>query len=148
MSTQPRCIVCKKPLTSGEEGGTCKAHEGKIRLFASVAASVPEGFIGMSKVCRKYEEAGFTTRQIVTACGGDACTFAPLTGEDPKGLFWVTYVGNRKFLHPDILVKGVELLKKAVAVEPAVKTKAAPAKAETKELAGVAAALQTAVVKK
>lgn len=56
MSTQARCSVCKKPLTSGDIGGTCKAHMGKIRLFAHTADSIPEGYIGMSKICRKYEE--------------------------------------------------------------------------------------------
>jgi hypothetical protein len=147
MSVQARCSICKKPLTNGEIGGTCSAHIGKIRLYANVATAIPEGFIGMSKVCRAFEKAGFTTRQIVAACGSDACTTLPLSGEDPKGLFYVTYVGSRKFLHPDIMTKGIEMLKKAAAVEPAAKAKALPAKSETKELAGVAAALQTAVVK-
>lgn len=145
MSTQARCTICKKPLTSGDVGGTCNAHIGKIRLFANVATSIPEGYIGMSKICRAFETAGFTTRTIVKACGGDACTEVPFSGEDPKGLFYVTYVGNRKFLNPAILTDGMSQLKKAAGAEPAKAiVKASPAG----ELASVVTALKTAVVKK
>jgi hypothetical protein len=59
----------------------------------------------MSKVCRALEALGFTTKEIVDACGGDACT-------DPilAPVFQVVYVGRRKFLAPEVLTDGPALL--------------------------------------
>jgi hypothetical protein len=147
MSTQARCLVCKKPLTSGDIGGTCSAHQGKIRLFANTATIVPEGFLKMSVVCRAYEKAGFTTRQIVKACGGDACTEQPFGGEDPKGLFYVTYVGNRKYLAPAILTTGMEQFKKATAAPAEAPKALVSGKDNGKEVNAIAVALQTKVIK-
>ena len=137
-----RCQICGKPIvaSTGDIGGTCKGHIGHIQEFAASAAAVPEGYIGMSKVCRAYEAAGFTTRQIVDACGKDACT-APVL--DP--IFRPVYVGKRKFLNPLVMTKGMELLRAALSVEV---PKAEKPKNTDKTVAKTAQALKAhAVVK-
>jgi hypothetical protein len=111
-----RCPVCGKPVfhpTDGGLGGTCKGHIGKIRQHANEASAVPEGWLKMSFVCRSLEAKGFKTAAIVKACGGDATTDQVL-----DEVFRPTYVGKRKYLHPDVLVKGPALLKKAQEAKP------------------------------
>jgi len=107
-----RCPKCGKPVfrPNGDGvGSTCAAHEGKLFRTAVQATEVPEGWLGMSKVCRALEtQYGFRTGEIVRACGGDACT-EPTLGD----IFVVTYVGKRKFLNPVILVDGPAMLLKA-----------------------------------
>lgn len=105
--TQNICGVCGKPLTKGDVGDTCRAHEGKIRSQAKESAEVPQGFLKMSDVCRKANEAGITTSALVTAAGGDAATKPVL---DP--VFEVVYVGKRKYMDPRVLIDGFALLKR------------------------------------
>jgi len=109
-----RCQICGKPLvaSSGEIGATCLAHQGKLRANADIADVVPAGWIRHSKVCRALETKGLSTHTIVKASGGDACT-----GEVLAPIFRVTYVGGAKFLNPEVLTKGAELLL-AFAKEP------------------------------
>lgn len=101
-----RCKTCGKPLTHGEQGDTCKAHEGKLRQNADIGEAVPDGWIKMSEVCRKANEAGITTSALVNAAGGDAAV-KPLL--DP--MFKVVYVGRNKYMNPDVITKGFQLLK-------------------------------------
>jgi hypothetical protein len=101
-----RCITCGKPLTHGEQGDTCKAHEGKLRQSADIGTAVPEGWIKMSEVCRKANDAGITTSALVNAAGGDAAV-KPLL--DP--IFKVVYVGRNKFMNPAVITTGFQLLK-------------------------------------
>jgi len=128
-----KCPICGKSVIKPKDGGvgsTCYEHMGKIRATADTVAAQPEGWLRMSKVCRKLEEAGITTSAIVRACGGDACT-GPLL--DP--VFRVKYVGRAKYLHPDVLTTGLKLLKAGKA-EPVVKP-AAPT--QVKQVAGAIA---------
>jgi len=101
-----RCKTCGKPLTRGEQGDTCKAHEGKIRQSADIGTAIPEGWLKMSEVCRKAKEAGLTISAVVNAAGGDAATKPVL---DP--VFKVVYVGRNKFMNPAVLTTGFQLLK-------------------------------------
>ena len=134
MATQ-KCKVCGKPLspTSGDIGATCKAHEGLLRRSATVADKVPEGWVRMSKVCEAANLNGITTRAIVKASGGDACVGPVL---DP--IFKVIYVGRGKYMSPDVMTKGFDLLLKQ-ASQPK------PSKASNVEEDAVVAALQTVV---
>jgi hypothetical protein len=140
MATQ-KCKVCGKPLSpsSGDIGATCKAHAGKLRQSARELDKVPEGWVRMSKVCRAADDAGIGTRAVVKASGGDAAV-GPLL--DP--IFQVVYVGRGKFMNPEVLTKGFELLKKAVSEPKAPKAPkvAEPAKVEAQ---AVAAKLQPVV---
>jgi hypothetical protein len=142
-----RCFRCGKPvikpaitLEDGSgEGSTCADHEGRLRAHANVATVAPEGWLGMSKVCRKLEALGFKTSEIVRACGGDATT-EPVLHE----VFRPVYVGNRKFLDPQVLIIGVDLLKGARTAPAKVPDKA-PAKPDAKPATAIASVLKTAV---
>jgi hypothetical protein len=138
-----RCQICGKPIvaSTGEVGDTCKGHIGHIREFATEAAAIPEGYIGMSKVCIAFINAGFRLADIMKACGNDATT-APVLDE----VFRPCYVGKRKYLNPAVLTKGMELLR--AHLNSASETKVvAPAKAD-KAVADTANALRKhAVVK-
>lgn len=119
-----KCSVCGKPVIGAEIGATCQAHMGKIRSHATEAAFVPAGYIRMSKVCEAAVKAGLTIRQVVKAAGGDAATQPVL---DP--VFQVVYVGRGKYMHPDVLTVGFDLLRKAGTAPKA--ENATPAPAET-----------------
>jgi len=133
-----KCKVCGKPLspTSGEIGATCKAHEGLLRRSAKEAEKVPENWVRMSKVCEAANKIGITTRAVVKASGGDACV-GPLL--DP--IFQVIYVGRGKYMNPEVLTKGFDLLQKQASQPKAPKAEK-PAVAEKQ---AVAEALQTVV---
>ena len=100
----------------------------------------------MSKVCRAADAAGIGTAAIVKAAGGDACTEDVL---DP--VFKVVYVGRGKWMNPEVLTKGFNLLKRLAAERAAGKTakteKPAGKPADKPVVADVANALK-AVVKK
>jgi len=121
------CLVCGKPLVRGSKdgmGATCREHQGKIRKYARQAEVAPEGWIGMSVVCREFRDAGIPISKVVTAAGGDACTKPTL---DP--VFDVVYVGRRKYMHPEVLTKGMKLLSSsAKATSPAKAIKASALK--------------------
>lgn len=111
------CEVCGKPIKPGSTiGSTCLHHQGKIRSHAKELSEVPEGYVRMSEVCTAAKKAGLTINQVVIATGGDAATKPPL---DP--IFEVVYVGRRKWLHPDVLTKGFDLLRagSAASAKPA-----------------------------
>jgi hypothetical protein len=127
-----KCTVCGKPLTRGEVGDTCKNHEGKLRISAEEVSVAPEGWLKMSDVCRLAEEKGLKTSQIVNASGGDACTKPIL---DP--VFKVAYMGKRKYMNPDVITKGFQLLKAHLAEKPS-----KPVAAST-EVAALASVLST-----
>lgn len=127
-----KCQTCGKPLTHGEQGDTCKAHEGKIRSTAEEVPVAPDNWVRMSEVCRKAEEQGLKTSQVVRASGGDACTLPIL---DP--VFKVAYVGKRKFMNPDVMTRGFAMLKAHLAEKPA---RPVTASAET-EASAIAAVL-------
>lgn len=131
-----KCQICGKPLFGAEIGKTCQSHVGKIRATAQVLEKAPEGWVRMSKVCDAAEKVGLTRGSVVVASGGDACT-KPIA--DP--VFQVIYVGRAKFLHPDALVKGIELLKAGKTAPKAEKP------TEAKEVAQVASALKQVVKK-
>jgi hypothetical protein len=135
------CGVCGKPLFKGEIGDTCLRHIGKLRINADVADKVPEGYIRHSKVCRALETKGLSTHTIVKASGGDACT-----GEVLAPVFRVTYVGGAKFLNPDVLTEGANLLLGATLVKKANETVATSKTDAT--VNATANALKNAVVKK
>jgi hypothetical protein len=134
-----KCTICGKPVTGAEIGKTCEAHKGKLQAHADHAASVPEGWLGMSKVCRAFEAAGFKTSEIVKAAGGDAATQPVL---DP--MFKVVYVGRRKYMNPLVLTKGMELLK----ATKVAKAEAKPAKVEEKPAVNATANAIKQAVKK
>jgi len=103
------CAICGKPLFKdydGSIGGTCKAHQGKLRQNADESSAAPEGWLRMSLVCRKAVEVGLTIGSVVKASGGDACV-DPLL--DP--IFRVTYVGKAKFMNPLVVTQGFNMLK-------------------------------------
>jgi hypothetical protein len=108
-----KCSTCGKPLTHGEVGDTCKAHEGKIRISAEEVLVAPENWVKMSDVCRAAEEQGLKTSQVVRASGGDACTLPIM---DP--IFKVAYVGKRKYMNPDVMTRGFAMLKAHQAEKP------------------------------
>lgn len=146
VSISNKCAICGKPLspTSGEIGSTCKAHEGKLRQNAETREAVPEGYIRMSVVCRAAVENGLTIGQIVNASGGDACT-KPIM--DP--VFQVVYVGRAKYMHPDVMTKGFNLLKAKVIEKPekGSKVKVAEVSEVTSKAEANVAALKQAVKK-
>jgi hypothetical protein len=126
--TEGLCDICHKPISKGKEvdglivGATCAGHVGKIRLYAVGQMSAPpEGYLRMSKVCDAAVEAGLTRSAIVTAAGKDACTQPPV-----HPVFSVVYVGSGKWMAPEVLTIGFDLLKakklekkvKAPAVDP------------------------------
>lgn len=75
--------------------------EYTLKLAAMTQPVVPEGYIGMSELCKKGNELGIKTSRIVTAMGGDRADKEPWeTG------FQVVYVGGRKFGSPWILDAG------------------------------------------
>jgi len=135
-----RCQTCGKPLvaSSGDIGATCKLHQGKLRSTAKLADVVPEGYIRMSKVCRALETKGLSTHTIVKSCGGDACT-APVM--EPLNIFQPTYVGGGKWLNPEMLTKGAELLLKAQGAPKAPKADA-PKVGKADVVSATAAALK------
>jgi hypothetical protein len=126
-----KCQTCGKPLTHGEQGDTCKAHEGKIRATAEEVPVAPENWIKMSDVCRAAEEQGLKTSQVVRASGGDACTLPIM---DP--VFKVAYVGKRKYMNPDVMTKGFAMLKAHQAEKPV-----RPVTASAEEASAIAAVL-------
>jgi len=133
-----RCPICGKPVMRPKDGGvgsTCSEHIGKLRQSAQSANSIPEGYVRMSKVCDAAQEMGLTRGSVVKASGGDACT-GPILDE----VFLVIYVGRAKYMHPDVLTKGLQLLKGGKAPQPA--TGKAPA---TPSATSVANVLKTAV---
>lgn len=138
--TVNKCEICGKPVTGSTIGKTCEAHRGKLRAHATVAETVPEGWVRMSKVCRAFEAAGFKTNQIVKAAGGDAATQPVL-----DDVFRVVYVGRAKYMAPEVLTKGLALLKEHTAQQA--ESKPAP-KAEAKtEVKATANAIKQAVKK-
>jgi hypothetical protein len=139
MTAQQKCKVCGKPLspTSGEIGGTCLEHEGKLRSTAVEATVVPEGWLRMSKVCQAALDKGIKISAVVTASGGDACT-KPIMDK----VFEVTYVGKAKYMNPAVVVKGFEMLL-AKAAEP--KAPKAPKPAEQALVADTAKALKAVI---
>ena len=76
------------------------------KLASMTQATVPEGYLGMSEICKKANDQDIKTSRIVSAMGGDRGWNPPW---DP--IFQVVYVGNRKFGSPAILDKGFALLK-------------------------------------
>jgi len=132
-----RCQTCGKPLTHGEVGDTCKAHEGKIRISAEEVPVAPDNWLKMSDVCRAAEEQGLKTSQVVRASGGDACT-----GEILDPVFKVAYVGKRKFMNPEVMTKGFAMLK-AHQAEKSVRPVTISAKAS--EVSAIAAVLSEEV---
>lgn len=138
-----KCPICGKSVYRPKDGGvgsTCYEHQGKLRQSATEAQAAPEGWVRMSKVCDAAVAAGLTRGSIVKASGGDACT-GPIL--DP--VFNVVYVGRAKFMHPDVLTKGINMLLNPPKVVADKKAPAAqPAKPEAAK-SGIAAALKTAV---
>lgn len=140
-----KCVKCGKPIVKSidGEGSTCFAHEGKLRRNADSAATPPEGWLRMSKVCRAAEAVGLTAGQVVRASGGDACTDALL---DP--LFRVTYVGNGKWMDPRVLTLGFDMIRKAAAQPKAEKPKAPTAVPTKAPVSSTADALKAATAGK
>ena len=140
-----KCVTCGKDIIKSYDGqgSTCKKHEGLMRRNSDAAGEPPKGWLRMSDVCRKAVAAGLTIGSVVTAAGGDACTDKLL---DP--LFRVVYVGRAKYMHPDVITKGFELIRSAKNTpKETVKPAVAPApKAST--VTATASALKKAVVKK
>lgn len=140
-----KCAICGKPVFGAEIGKTCQAHQGKLRAEANVAEKAPEGWVRMSKVCDAAEKAGLKRGDIVNAAGGDAAT-KPVLDE----IFRVVYVGKAKYMNPEVLTKGIALLKQSKAQRAEAKAKPAetkaPAKAEAK-VEATANALKQAVKK-
>jgi len=137
-----KCPVCGKNVMRPKDGGvgsTCFEHAGKIRAGAIIAQSIPEGFVRMSKVCDAAQEIGLTRGSVVKASGGDACTEPPI-----DEIFRVTYVGRSKYLHPDVMVKGLQILK-AGKKAPSTVQVAGNGSTPTKSL--VEAALKQAITK-
>lgn len=144
--SEARCPECGKPVMKPKDGGlgaTCYEHQGKLRRNASEASAVPEGWLRMSAVCRKAVEQGITISALVTAAGGDAAV-DPLL--DP--VFKVVYVGRGKYMNPEVLTKGFNLLKakKDAPKEPKAEKKAEPGQEE--HITDTATALKKAVIKK
>lgn len=136
-----KCAICGKPVFGAEIGKTCQAHQGKLRAEANVAEKAPEGWVRMSKVCDAAEKAGLKRGDIVNAAGGDAAT-KPVLDE----IFRVVYVGKAKYMNPEVLTKGIALLKQSKAQRAEAKAPKAESKAETKT-AATANALKQAVKK-
>jgi len=136
-----RCQFCGKPVLKTDDNGfgsTCHDHQGKLRLGARTADKAPEGYLRMSKVCRALEALNFTTSEIVKACGGDATTEPAI-----HPLFQPVYVGRAKWLHPDILTKGPDILRNH---KKAPVAKSAPASSPA-TVSAVASALKVAAKK-
>lgn len=121
-ASEGRCVECGKPVLKTHEGmgTTCFEHQGKMRRNATIAETVPTGWIRMSEVCRKAVEQGITVSAVVTAAGGDGAVDALL---DP--MFKVTYVGKGKWMDPRVLTDGFAMIKakKEAPAEPAPKAK-------------------------
>lgn len=116
-----RCKVCGKPLTKGEVGDTCRSHEGKLRSHARESATIPEGWVRMSIVCKKAVEVGIPISAVVNAAGGDAATKPVL-----DRVFEVVYVGRAKYMNPKVMTDGFKMLR-------ALREKPAPAPAPEPE---------------
>lgn len=142
-----KCAICGKPVYGAEIGKTCQAHQGILRTHANQAEKAPEGWVRMSKVCDAAEKAGLKRGDIVNAAGGDAAT-KPVMDE----VFRVVYVGKAKYMNPEVLTKGIALLKTSKAQRAEAKAKAPKAepKAEVAaeaKTAATASALKQAVKK-
>lgn len=81
------------------------------------AETPPEGYVKLADVSKACRLAGIPVSKLVRATGGDRGMNPPA---DP--LFQVTFVGRTRYLHPDVLTKGMELLKTSgFATKPRVK---------------------------
>src|SRR3989304_3359066 len=67
---------------------------------------VPQGYVKMSEVGDAVKKANIPVSKLVRATGGDRGINPPA---DP--VFQVTFVGRTRYLSPDVLTKGLELLK-------------------------------------
>ena len=86
-------------------GNGWDAEKWAKHLTEVSVAAIPEGWLGMAKVCDLAVEAGIKRTRIVTACGGDRA------GEGIwNPCFEVKYVGGRKFLAPEVVTVGFPLL--------------------------------------
>jgi hypothetical protein len=77
----------------------------KARLAELTVPAIPEGWLNMADVCKKFNDAGVKISRVVSASGGDRCANEPW-----DAVFQVKYVGGRKYQSPDVLVKGMALL--------------------------------------
>ncbi|HKZ43349.1 MAG TPA: hypothetical protein VJ044_20490 [Candidatus Hodarchaeales archaeon] len=75
------------------------------KLASMSVPTVPDGYLIMSEIVKKAQEAGIKTGRICMAMGGDRCAKEPWAP-----VFQVVYVGGRKYGSPEILTRGFELL--------------------------------------
>jgi hypothetical protein len=103
----------------------------KAELSAEVA---PEGWIKLSEVDKVCKVEKIPVSKLVRAIGGDRGMNPPL---DP--LFEVRFVGRTRYLHPDVMTKGLELLKSETFAKTARKPREKKEKVETGAVKGAKA---------